>query len=89
MSLRLAEEMIFSLRARSRAKRVDFYMIPYIRVHVFGVGLSNAGKRNFLYRKESYHVLDHLVCDRRWTAVGWPLDRSIFTSYSYDLVLLH
>jgi hypothetical protein len=30
MSLRLAEEMIFSLRVRSRAKCVDFYMIPYI-----------------------------------------------------------
>jgi hypothetical protein len=47
MSLRLAEEMIFSLRVRSRAKCVDFYMISYIRAHVFGVGLYNAGKRNF------------------------------------------
>ncbi len=47
MSLRLAEEMIFSLCARSRAKCVDFYTISYIQVHVFDVGLSNAGKRNF------------------------------------------
>ncbi len=81
--------MIFSLRARSRAKRVDFYTISYIRAHILGVGLSNAGKRNFWRRKETYHILDHLVCDRRWTAVGWLLDRSVFTSYPYDLVLLH
>jgi hypothetical protein len=47
MSLRLAEEMIFSLRARSCAKQVDFYTIPYIQAHVFGVGLSNAGKHIF------------------------------------------
>ena len=47
MSLRLAEEMIFSLRARSHAKRVDFYTISYIQAHVFGIGLSNAKKRNF------------------------------------------
>jgi hypothetical protein len=47
MSLRLAEEMIFSLRARSRAKRVDFYTVPYIGAHILGIGLSNAGKHNF------------------------------------------
>ncbi len=81
--------MILSLRARSHAKCVEFYMISYIRAHIFGVGLSNAKKRNFWRRKESYHVLDHLVRDRRWTAVGWPLDKSIITSYPYDLVLLH
>jgi hypothetical protein len=89
MSLRLAEEMIFGLRARSRANHVGFYTIPYIRAHILGVGSSNARKRNFWRRKESYHVLDHLVRNSRWTAVGWPLDRSIFTSYPYDLLLLH
>jgi hypothetical protein len=47
MRLRLAEEMIFRLRARSRANRVDFYTIPYIQAHVLGIRLSNAGKRNF------------------------------------------
>jgi hypothetical protein len=47
MSFRLAEEMIFSLRAMSRANRVDVYMIPYTRAHILGVGLSNAGKHNF------------------------------------------
>jgi hypothetical protein len=40
-------------------------------------------------QKESYHVLDHFVRDSRWMTVGWPLDRSIFTSYPYELVLLH
>jgi hypothetical protein len=30
MCLRLADEMIFSLRARSRVYHVGFYMIPYI-----------------------------------------------------------
>jgi hypothetical protein len=46
MSLRLAEEMIFSLRARGRANRVGFYMIPYIRAHIFGVGSANARKHH-------------------------------------------
>jgi hypothetical protein len=41
MSLRLAEEMIFCLCARSRANRVGFYTIPYIQAHILGVGLSN------------------------------------------------
>jgi hypothetical protein len=47
MSLRLAEEMIFSLSTRSRAKSVDFYTIPYIQAHILGVGLSNARKHKF------------------------------------------
>jgi hypothetical protein len=47
MSLRLAEEMIFSLHVRSHANRVGFYTIPYIQAYVLGVGSSNAGKRNF------------------------------------------
>ncbi len=47
MSIKLAEEMIFSLRARSRANHVDFYTIPYIQAHIIGVGLSNTRKGNF------------------------------------------
>jgi hypothetical protein len=39
MSLRLAEEMIFGLRARSRANRVGFYTIPYIRAHILALAL--------------------------------------------------
>ncbi len=39
MSLRLAEEMIFSLRARSRANRVGFYTIPYIQAHILALAL--------------------------------------------------
>ena len=39
MSLRLADEMIFSLRTRSRANRVGFYTIPYIRAHILALAL--------------------------------------------------
>ncbi len=70
MSLRLAEEMIFSLRARSRANHVGFYMIPYIRAHILGVGSANARKCNFWRQKESYHILDHFLRDSCWRAVG-------------------
>jgi hypothetical protein len=82
MSLRLAEEMIFSLRARGRANRVGFYMIPYIQAHILGVGSANAKSIIAQCRKESHHVLDHFVHDGRWMG-------SIFTSYLYDLILLH
>jgi hypothetical protein len=44
MSLRLAYEMIFSLRARSSVYYVGFYMIPYIQAHIFGIGSANARK---------------------------------------------
>jgi hypothetical protein len=89
MSIRLAEEMIFSLRARSHANCVGFYAIPYIQVHILGVGSANTRKCNFVHQKESYHVLDHFVRDSCWMAIGWPLDGSIFTSYPYELILLH
>jgi hypothetical protein len=82
MSLILAEEMIFSLRARGHANCVDFYMIPYIRAHILGIGSANTRKRHPRFWKESHHELDHLVRDGRWMG-------SIFTSYSYDLILLH
>ncbi len=36
--------MIFCLCVRSRANRVGFYTIPYIRAHILGVGLSNIRK---------------------------------------------
>ncbi len=78
MSLRLAEEMIFRLCARSHANRVGFYTTPYIQAHILGLGLSNVKAR----RRESYHILDLYVRDGRW--IG-----SIFTSYPYDLILLH
>ncbi len=74
MSLRLAEEMIFSLRARSRANRVGFYTIAYIRAHILALALLTPESVNFWRRKESHHVLDHFVHDGRWMAVGWPLD---------------
>ncbi len=44
MSLGLAEEMIFSLHARSPANRVGFYTIPDIRAHILGIGSANARK---------------------------------------------
>ncbi len=70
MSLRLAEEMIFSLRARSRANRVGVYTIPYIQAHILGIGSANARKCNFWRQKKSCQVLDHFVRDSCWMAIG-------------------
>ncbi len=44
MSLRLADDMIFSLRTRSCVYHVGFYTIPYIQAHIFGIGSANARK---------------------------------------------
>ncbi len=44
MSLRLSEEMIFSLRSRGHANHVGIYTIPYIQAHIFGVGSANTRK---------------------------------------------
>jgi hypothetical protein len=63
MSLRLAEEMIFRLCARSRANCLDFYTISYIRAHILSVGLSNVRKLACLTSEESYRVLDLYVRD--------------------------
>jgi hypothetical protein len=61
MSLRLVEEMIFSLRARGCVKHVGFYMTPYIQARVVSVGSSNiesiifnAGKNLFAYWITAY-----------------------------------
>jgi hypothetical protein len=78
MSSRLAE----GLCARSRANRVDFYMISYIRAHILSVGLSNLRKLACLTSEESNCVLDLYVCDGHW--IG-----SIFTSDPYESILLH
>ncbi len=48
MSLKLADEMIFSLRMRSRVYHVGFYMIPYIWAHIFGIGSANTKKQHCL-----------------------------------------
>ncbi len=82
MSLRLAEEMIFSLCARGCANRVGFYTIPYIRVHILGVGSANVRKRH-------HPMPERISSCTRSPRMWWPLDGSIFTSYPYDLVLLH
>jgi hypothetical protein len=37
---------ILSLRARSCVYHIDFYTIPYIQAHIFGVGSANARKRH-------------------------------------------
>jgi hypothetical protein len=47
ISVRLAQKMIFSLRARGRVDHVGFYTIPYNQACVVNVGSSNAGKHNF------------------------------------------
>jgi hypothetical protein len=72
MSLVFYLKVIYYLRARSCAYR----------------NASNTRKCIFWCQKESYHVLDHFVRDSCWMTIGWPLDRSIFTSYPYELVLL-
>jgi hypothetical protein len=74
MSLRLAEEMIFSLCARSHTNRVGFYTIPYIRAHIFALALLMPESINFQCQKESHHILDHFVHDGHWMTIGWPLD---------------
>jgi hypothetical protein len=48
MRLRLAEEMIFSLRLRGRANRVGFYTIPYTRANILGIGSANTRKHHRL-----------------------------------------
>jgi hypothetical protein len=63
MSLRLAEEMIFRLCARSCASCVDFYMISYIQVHILSIGLSKIRKLACLTIEESYRILDLYVRD--------------------------
>jgi hypothetical protein len=82
MSLRLAEEMIFHLCARSHANLVDIYTISYIRAHILSVGLSNVRKLACLTSEESYCILDLYKHDGHW--IG-----SIFTSDPYDSILLH
>ncbi len=73
MSLRLAEEMIFGLRARSCANCVGFYMIPYIWAHILVLALLMPESVNFWCLKESHYVLDHFVRDGRWMAIGWEV----------------
>ncbi len=63
MSLRLAEEMIFRLCARSRANRVDFYTISYIQAHILSIGLCNFRKLACLTSEKSYRILDLYVRD--------------------------
>jgi hypothetical protein len=67
MSLRLADEMIFSLRAQSCANCVGFYTIPYIQVHIFGVGSANARKRHC-------PTPERISSRTRSLCMWWPLD---------------
>ncbi len=95
MSLGFYLKVIYSLLARSRANRVGFYMIPYIRVHVLAFALLTSESINFWCRKESHHVLDHLVRDGRWMAVGWeeslPLIHmtKYYCTNSYPAIFFH
>ncbi len=67
MSLGLAEEMIFSLRARGRANRVGSYMIPYIQAHILGIGSANARKH---HPPMPESISSYTRSPRTW----WPLD---------------
>jgi hypothetical protein len=61
---------------------VGFYMIPYIRVHIWSWHIANARQswRIANARKKPYHVLNFYVQDWRWMG-------SISNSYLCDLVL--
>jgi hypothetical protein len=74
MSLGFYLKVIYGLCARSCANCVGFYTIPYIRAHILVFALLTSESINFRRRKESHHVLDHLVRDGRWMAIGWLLD---------------
>ncbi len=67
MSLRLADEMIFSLRARSCVYHVGFYTIPYIRAHIFSVGSANT-------RKHHHPMLERISSCTRSLRTWWTLD---------------
>ncbi len=67
MSLRLAEETIFSLRVRGRANCVGFYMIPYNQAHILGIGSTNARKRHRL-------TPERISSCTRSPHTWWPLD---------------
>ncbi len=64
MSLGFYSKVIYYLRARSCVT----------------LNACNTRKCNISCQKESDHVLDHFVHDNFWMAVGWPLDKNIFTS---------
>ncbi len=69
MSLRLADETIFSLCARSCAYHVGLYTIPYIRAHIFGVGSANARKGPHRLMLERISSCTRLLC--MWWALDW------------------
>ena len=71
MSLRLAEEMIFSLRARGRANCGGFYTIPHIQAHILGVGSANA-------RKLHHPTPERISSRTRSPHTWWPLDGKYF-----------
>jgi hypothetical protein len=74
-----------------RIMSLDFYLkvIYYLPARsCANCNASNTRKCNFSYQKESDHELDHFTRDNFWMTIGWPLDRSIFTSYPYELVSL-
>jgi hypothetical protein len=74
LSLRLANEMIFSLHARSRANPVGFYTIPYIQAHIFGVGSANT-------RKHHCPMLERISSRTRSLRTWW----SLYGKYLYFL----
>jgi hypothetical protein len=59
--------MIFSLRVRSCANCVGFYMIPYIWAHIFGVGSANT-------RKCHRPMQERISSCTRSLCMWWPLD---------------
>jgi hypothetical protein len=83
MSLGFYLKVIYGLRVRNCANCVGFYTIPYIRTHILALALLTPESINFQRRKESHHVLDHLVRDGRWMAVGWEVSLLLIRMTSY------
>ncbi len=81
MSLRLAEEMIFSLCTRGPANRVGFYTIPYIQAHILGVGSANARKH---HRPMPERISSHTRSPCTW----WPLDGKYLYFFSVWLNII-
>ncbi len=75
--------MIFRLRARSHVYHIDFFTIPYIRAHIFGVGSANTRKH---YRPTPERISSCTRSLRTW----WALDGKYlyFLSIWFNIVAL-
>ncbi len=82
-SLRLADEMIFSLCMRRCVYQVGFYTIPYTQAHIFGIGSANT-------RKHHCPMLERISSCTRSLCTWWMLDGKYlyFLSIWFNIVAL-